>query len=128
VLALAEPGVADIFADEEEEEARGPVHPAVVGEIPVIAPASRDIYADAFAMLEEHGHKPFEVRLNPRDYADFRKWDPPFEEQACEGVEGVRGTLWDRAVVKTTLEAPVGVAVVMSGDDPPAVVRILLTR
>ena len=100
-----------------------------MGEIPVIAPASRAIYADAFAILEEHGHKPLEVRLNPRDYADFRKWEPPFQEQGLlDSVEGVRGSLWDNAIVKTTLEAPVGIVVVMSGGDPPAVVRIEITR
>lgn len=124
-------GVAHILScDDEDVEPEPEPEPEWVhiDEMAVIAPANRYIYALAFGKLESQGYKPFEVRINPLDFADLRVWDPPFDEQECEEVEGVRGSLWGMTIVTTTLEAPVGTVAITGRDRDGNVRGVVLIR
>jgi hypothetical protein len=124
--------VANILALIDEDENQG-VEPewVVVDEICVMAPAARYTYALAFGKLESRGFKPFEVKMNPLDFTDFRVWEPPFDEQECDTVEGCRGSLWGKTIVTTTLEVPAGTVVITGVDakgDLCGALHIKITR
>jgi len=129
MLRAVDDAPADIFGDDEEGSLEEPQEdlPVLLGEIPVIAPVPKAVYADAFAILEQHGHSPGEVRLNPRDFADFRKWEPPPDEEVAV-IEGTRCYLWGGVPVIAALDEPVGRVTVLAGDPPVATVYICITR
>jgi len=106
--------------------------------INVMAPLSWAVLADAFGILESRGRAPGQVRMNPRDYADVRKWagttgNPYQESLAARGsIEGIRGGLWDVPII-TDLQVEarqVFVLARMAPDDmhPDGLVQIEVTR
>jgi len=79
------------------------------GILPCVAPIPVNLMADAFGIMESRGLLPNQIRMNPLDFADFRKWpsDSPFEarDDFVPNIEGPRGTLWGAYVI-TDLSVP----------------------
>jgi hypothetical protein len=79
-------------------------------DIPVVAPISGAVLADAFALVERHDLRVARVFMNARDYADLRKFGRDIldiETQAILLKTGLMGTLWGAQVIVSRL-VPVG--------------------
>lgn len=75
--------------------------------MPVIAPMAPLVLAETFGRMEAEGRSPYQVRLNPVDFADLRGWEAtcyksPFISTAVPGnpqEPWLRGFLWDSYVI-----------------------------
>lgn len=79
-------------------------------DIPVVAPISGAVIADAFALIERHDLRVSRIYMNARDYADIRKWGRDIldiESQATLLKTGLQGVIYGAQVV-TTRMVPVG--------------------
>lgn len=79
-------------------------------DIPVVAPISAAVLADAFALIERHDLRVARVYMNARDYADLRKFGRDIldiESQATLLKTGLMATLWGAQVITSRL-VPVG--------------------
>jgi len=79
-------------------------------DIPVVAPLSGAVLADAFSLIERHDLRVARVYMNARDYADLRKFGRDIldiESQATLLKTGLMATLWGAQVVTSRL-VPVG--------------------
>jgi len=79
-------------------------------DIPVIAPITGQILADAFSLVERHDLRVARVYMNARDYADLRKFGRDIldiESQAALLKTGLMATLWGAQIVTSRL-VPVG--------------------
>lgn len=79
-------------------------------DIPVVAPISAGVLADAFGLIERHDLRVARVYLNARDYSDLRKFGRDvldIETQATLLKTGLMATLWGAQVVISRL-VPVG--------------------
>ena len=79
-------------------------------DIPVVAPISSAVLADAYSLIERHDLRVARVYLNARDYSDFRKFGRDLldiESQATLLKTGIMATLWGAQVVTYRL-VPVG--------------------
>ena len=82
----------------------------VNADIPVIAPISGAVLADAFALIERHDLRVSRVFMNARDYADLRKFGRDIldiETQRDLLKTGLMGTLWGAQIITSRL-VPVG--------------------
>lgn len=75
-------------------------------DIPVVAPISGAVLADAFSFVERHDLRVARVYMNARDYSDIRKFgrdilDP--ESQAALLKTGIQGTLWGATIITSRL-------------------------
>jgi len=79
-------------------------------DIPVVAPISGAVLADAFALIERHDLRVARVYMNARDYADLRKFGRDIldiESQATLLKTGLQSILWGAQVITSRL-VPVG--------------------
>ncbi len=79
-------------------------------DIPVVAPISGAVLADAFSLIERHDLRVARVYMNARDYADLRKFGRDIldiETQASLLKTGLMGTLWGATLITSRL-VPVG--------------------
>ena len=79
-------------------------------DIPVVAPITGAVLADAFSLIERHDLRVARVYMNARDYADLRKFGRDIldiESQATLLKTGLMATLWGAQVVTSRL-VPVG--------------------
>ena len=79
-------------------------------DIPVIAPISGAVLADAFSLIERHDLRVARVYMNARDYADLRKFGRDIldiESQAALLKTGLMATLWGATLITSRL-VPVG--------------------
>lgn len=79
-------------------------------DIPVIAPISGAVIADAFALIERHDLRVARIYMNARDYADIRKFGRDIldiESQATLLKTGLQGVIYGANVVTSRL-VPVG--------------------
>ena len=79
-------------------------------DIPVVAPISGAVLADAFALIERHDLRVARVFMNARDYADLRKFGRDIldiETQAALLKTGLMANLWGAQVITSRL-VPVG--------------------
>jgi len=79
-------------------------------DIPVIAPITGAVLADAFSLIERHDLRVARVYMNARDYADLRKFGRDIldiEAQATLLKTGLMATLWGAQVITSRL-VPVG--------------------
>jgi len=79
-------------------------------DIPVIAPITGQILADAFSLVERHDLRVARIYMNARDYADLRKFGRDIldiESQATLLKTGLMATLWGAQIVTSRL-VPVG--------------------
>jgi HK97 family phage major capsid protein len=79
-------------------------------DIPVIAPISGAVLADAFAEIERHDLRVARVFMNARDYADLRKFGRDIldiESQRDLLKTGLMATLWGAQIITSRL-VPVG--------------------
>lgn len=75
-------------------------------DIPVVAPISGAVLADAFALIERHDLRVARVYMNARDYADLRKFGRDIldiESQATLLKTGLMATLWGAQVITSRL-------------------------
>jgi hypothetical protein len=83
-------------------------------DIPVVAPISPAILADAFAEIERHDLRVARVYMNATDYADIRKFGRDvldIESQATLWKTGLMATGWNAQFIVSRL-VPVGVVYV----------------
>jgi hypothetical protein len=83
-------------------------------DIPVVAPISPAILADAFAEIEDHDLRVARVFMNARDYADIRKFGRDvldIEAQATLWKSGMMATGWNAQFIVSRL-VPAGVVYV----------------
>jgi len=79
-------------------------------DIPVVAPITGAVLADAFSLVERHDLRVARIFMNARDYADLRKFGRDIldiESQAALLKTGLMGTLWGAQVIVSRL-VPVG--------------------
>jgi hypothetical protein len=79
-------------------------------DIPVVAPITGAVLADAFALIERHDLRVARVFMNARDYADLRKFGRDIldiESQATLLKTGLMATLWGAQIIVSRL-VPVG--------------------
>ena len=79
-------------------------------DIPVVAPVTGAVLADAFSLIERHDLRVARVFMNARDYADLRKFGRDIldiESQAALLKTGLMGTLWGAQIIVSRL-VPVG--------------------
>jgi hypothetical protein len=79
-------------------------------DIPVVAPISGAVLADAFSLIERHDLRVARVYMNARDYADIRKFGRDIldiESQATLLKTGLQATLWGAQIITSRL-VPVG--------------------
>jgi HK97 family phage major capsid protein len=79
-------------------------------DIPVVAPISGAVLADAFALIERHDLRVARVFMNARDYADIRKFGRDIldiESQRDLLKTGLQATLWGAQIITSRL-VPVG--------------------
>jgi hypothetical protein len=79
-------------------------------DIPVVAPITGAVLADAFSIVERHDLRVARVFMNARDYADLRKFGRDIldiESQAALLKTGLMGTLWGAQIIVSRL-VPVG--------------------
>jgi HK97 family phage major capsid protein len=79
-------------------------------DIPVIAPITGAVLADAFSLIERHDLRVARVYMNARDYSDIRKFGRDIldiESQATLLKTGLQATLWGAQVITSRL-VPVG--------------------
>ena len=82
----------------------------VNADIPVVAPISGDVLADAFSLIERHDLRVARVFMNARDYADLRKFGRDIldiESQRDLLKTGLMATLWGAQIIVSRL-VPVG--------------------
>ena len=82
----------------------------VNADIPVVAPISGDVLADAYSLIERHDLRVARVFMNARDYADLRKFGRDIldiETQRDLLKTGLMGTLWGAQIIVSRL-VPVG--------------------
>ncbi|OHD24549.1 MAG: hypothetical protein A2Y38_08830 [Spirochaetes bacterium GWB1_59_5] len=75
-------------------------------DIPVIAPISGAVLADAFALIERHDLRVARIYMNARDYADIRKFGRDIldiESQATLLKTGLQGVIYGAQVVTSRL-------------------------
>ena len=75
-------------------------------DIPVVAPISGAVLADAFALIERHDLRVACVYMNARDYADIRKFGRDIldiESQATLLKTGLQATLWGAQVITSRI-------------------------
>jgi HK97 family phage major capsid protein len=75
-------------------------------DIPVVAPISGAVLADAFALIERHDLRVARVYMNARDYADIRKFGRDIldiESQATLLKTGLQATLWGAQVITSRI-------------------------
>jgi len=75
-------------------------------DIPVIAPISGAVLADAFAFIERHDLRVARIYMNARDYADIRKFGRDIldtESQAVLLKTGLQGVIYGANVVTSRL-------------------------
>jgi hypothetical protein len=83
---------------------------SVNADIPVVAPLSGDVLADAFSLIERHDLRVARVFMNARDYADLRKFGRDIldiETQRDLLKTGLMATLWGAQIIVSRL-VPVG--------------------
>jgi hypothetical protein len=83
-------------------------------DVPVVAPLSGSVLADAFSLVERHDLHVARVFMNARDYADVRKFGRDILDVATQGTllkTGLMGTLWGAQIIVSRL-VPVGVVYV----------------
>jgi len=79
-------------------------------DIPVVAPISGDVLADAYSLIERHDLRVARVFMNARDYADLRKFGRDIldiETQRDLLKTGLMATLWGAQIIVSRL-VPVG--------------------
>ena len=79
-------------------------------DIPVVAPISSAVLADAFALIERHDLRVARIYMNARDYSDVRKFGRDIldiESQATLLKTGLMATLWGATIITSRL-VPVG--------------------
>ena len=79
---------------------------AVNTDIPVVAPITGAVLADAFALIERHDLRVARIFMNARDYADLRKFGRDIldiESQAALLKTGLMGTLWGSQIIVSRL-------------------------
>jgi len=79
-------------------------------DIPVVAPISGAVLADAFAEIERHDLRVARIFMNATDYADIRKFGRDIldiESQAVLLKTGLQATLWGAQIITSRL-VPVG--------------------
>jgi HK97 family phage major capsid protein len=79
-------------------------------DIPVVAPITGAVLADAFSLVERHDLRVARIFMNARDYADLRKFGRDIldiESQAALLKTGLMGTLWGAQIIVSRL-VPVG--------------------
>lgn len=79
-------------------------------DIPVVAPISGAVLADAFSLIERHDLRVARIYMNARDYADLRKFGRDIldiESQAALLKTGLMATLWGATIITSRL-VPVG--------------------
>lgn len=99
--------IMDAIAVNGFDSAPGGTNP----DIPVIAPISPAILADAFASIEEHDLRVARVFMNASDYADIRKFGRDvldIESQASLWKTGLMATGWNAQFIVSRL-VPKGV-------------------
>ena len=75
-------------------------------DIPVVAPISGSVLADAFALIERHDLRVARVYMNARDYADIRKFGRDIldiESQATLLKTGLQATLWGSQIITSRI-------------------------
>jgi hypothetical protein len=83
-------------------------------DVPVVAPISPAVLADAFAEVERHDLRVARVYMNATDYADIRKFGRDIldiESQAVLLKTGLQAVLWGAQIITSRL-VPVGFAYV----------------
>ena len=79
-------------------------------DIPVIAPITSAILADAYAEIEQHDLRVARIFMNAKDYADIRKFGTEIldiQSQADLLATGLQATLWGAQIIISRL-VPVG--------------------
>ena len=79
---------------------------AVNTDIPVVAPITGAVLADAYALIERHDLRVARIFMNARDYADLRKFGRDIldiESQAALLKTGLMGTLWGAQIIVSRL-------------------------
>lgn len=79
-------------------------------DIPVVAPITADVLADAFADIEQEDLRVARVYFNAKDYSDVRKWGRDvldIESQATLLKTGLQATLWGAQLI-VSRRVPVG--------------------
>jgi hypothetical protein len=79
-------------------------------DIPVVAPVTGAVLADAYALIERHDLRVARVFMNARDYADLRKFGRDIldiESQRDLLKTGLMGTLWGAQIITSRI-VPVG--------------------
>ena len=85
-------------------------------DIPVVAPITPAVLADAFALIERHDLRVARIFMNARDYADIRKFGRDIldiESQAALLKTGLQATLWGAQIITSRL-VPVGTVYVFA--------------
>jgi hypothetical protein len=80
--------------------------PAVNPDIPVVAPVTHQILADAFGEIEKHDLRVARIFMNARDYADLRKFGQEvldIQSQADLLKAGLFANLWGANIIVTRL-------------------------
>mgnify|MGYP001077153590 CR=1 FL=1 len=79
-------------------------------DIPVVAPISGSVLADAYSLIERHDLRVARVFMNARDYADVRKFGRDIldiESQATLLKTGLQASLWGAQIITSRI-VPVG--------------------
>lgn len=98
--------VMDAIAANGFDSVPGGINP----DIPVVAPVSGSVLADAFANIEQHDLRVARVFMNAKDYADLRKFGRDIldiETQRDLLKTGLVGSLWGAQIIVSRL-VPVG--------------------
>lgn len=88
-------------------------------DLPVIAPISIDILADAFAAIEQQGNNVARIFMNARDYADLRKGGRDQYDQETQRDlirSGLMATLWGASIIVSRL-VPAGTVYITCDPD-----------
>lgn len=88
-------------------------------DLPVIAPISIDILADAFAAIETQGNNVARIFMNARDYADLRKGGRDQYDQETQRDlirSGLMATLWGASIIVSRL-VPAGTVYITCDPD-----------
>lgn len=75
-------------------------------DIPVVAPISGAVLADAFALIERHDLRVARIYMNARDYSDIRKFGRDIldiESQATLLKTGLQATLWGAQIITSRI-------------------------
>lgn len=98
--------VLDTIATAGYDSLPGQINP----DIPVVAPITGAVLADAFSLIELHDLRVARVYMNARDYADLRKFGRDIldiETQATLLKTGLMANLWGAQLITSRL-VPVG--------------------